>query len=42
VETEGAWELGDLERLILRPYPSQTPRVMRIASVDEDRLVIEK
>jgi hypothetical protein len=42
VETEGAWELGDRDRLILRPYPSQTPRVMRIASVDEDRLVIEK
>lgn len=42
VETQGTWELEDDDRLVLRPDPSETPRLMRIASVDEDRLVIEK
>ena len=42
VETQGTWELEDDDRLVLRPDPSETPRVMQIASVDEDRLVIEK
>jgi hypothetical protein len=41
VETQGTWELED-DRLVLRPDPSETPRLMKIASVDEDRLVIEK
>ena len=41
-ETHGTWELEDDERLVLRPDPSRPPRVLRIASVDEDRLVIEK
>jgi hypothetical protein len=42
LETEGTWELEDGDRLVLRPDPSETPRRMRIASVDEDRLIIEK
>jgi len=42
VETQGTWELEDDDRLVLRPAPSQTPRLMQIASVDEDRLVVEK
>jgi hypothetical protein len=42
LETEGTWELEDDDRLVLRPDPSETPRRMRIASVDEDRLIIEK
>jgi len=42
VETQGSWELEDDDRLVLRPGPSGAPRVMRIASVDDDRLVIEK
>lgn len=41
VETQGIWELRD-DRLVLRRGPSETPRVMRIASVDDDRLVVEK
>jgi len=42
VETQGTWELENDTRLVLRPDPSETPRLMQIASVDEDRLVIEK
>ena len=42
VETQGTWELEDDDRLVLRTDPSQMPRPMQIASVDEDRLVIEK
>jgi hypothetical protein len=42
VETQGSWELEDDDRLVLRPDPSEMPRFMKIASVDEDRLVIEK
>ena len=42
VESEGTWELGEDDRLVLRPHHSPSPRVMQIASVDEDRLVIEK
>ena len=42
VETQGSWELEDDDRLVLRPGPSRAPRVMRIASVDDDRLVVEK
>lgn len=42
LERQGSWELEDDDNLILRPDPSMPPRVMRIASVDEDRLVIEK
>ena len=43
VETQGSWELEDDDRLVLRPGRSGgAPRVMRIASVDDDRLVIEK
>ncbi len=42
LETQGTWKLEDDNRLVLRPEPSKTPRVMQIASVDEDRLVIEK
>ena len=42
LETQGTWELEDDDRLVLRLDPSETPRVMQIASVDEDRLVIEK
>jgi hypothetical protein len=41
METQGTWELRD-DRLLLRGDPSETPRVMRIASVDDDRLVVEK
>jgi hypothetical protein len=41
VETQGTWELRD-DRLLLRRDPSQTPRVMRIASVEDERLVVEK
>jgi len=41
VETQGTWELED-DRLLLRRDPSETPRVMRIASVEEERLVVEK
>ena len=41
VETQGTWELRD-DRLVLRRDPSEAPRVMRIASVDDDRLVVEK
>lgn len=42
LENQGSWELEDDDRLVLRPAPSATPRVMKIASVDENRLVIEK
>ena len=42
VETQGTWELEDDDHLVLRPAPPATPRVMKIASVDENRLVIEK
>jgi hypothetical protein len=41
VETQGTWELQD-DRLLLRRDPSEAPRVMRIASVEVDRLVVEK
>jgi hypothetical protein len=41
VEAQGTWELRS-DRLVLRRDPSHTPRVMRIASVDDDRLVVEK
>jgi hypothetical protein len=41
VETQGTWELRD-DRLVLRRDPSEAPRIMRIASVDDDRLVVEK
>lgn len=41
LESQGTWELED-QRLLLRTDPSQEPRVMRIVSVNEDRLVIEK
>jgi hypothetical protein len=41
VEAQGTWELQD-DRLVLRRGPSETPRHMRIASVDDDRLVVEK
>jgi hypothetical protein len=41
LETEGNWELqGD--RLVLYRGPSEMSRVMRIASVDDDRLIVEK
>jgi hypothetical protein len=40
-EMQGTWEIGE-DDLVLRTDPSKTPRVMRIASVDEDRLIIEK
>ena len=41
VETGGTWELqGD--RLVLRRGPSETPRHMRIVSVDDDRLIVER
>ena len=41
LETEGNWDLqGD--RLVLHRCPSETSRVMRIASVDDDRLIVEK
>jgi len=39
--TQGTWEVGD-DDLRLQTDPSKPPRVMRIVSVDEDRLVIEK
>jgi hypothetical protein len=42
LETRGTWKLEDDNRLVLRSDLSETPRVMQIASVDEDRLVIEK
>jgi hypothetical protein len=41
VEAQGTWELKD-DRLVLRREPSEAPRVMRIRSVDDDRLVVEK
>jgi hypothetical protein len=41
VETQGSWELQD-DRLVLRRGPSEASRVMRIASVEDDRLVVEK
>ena len=41
IETQGTWELRD-DRLLLRGDRSESPRVMRIASVDDDRLVVEK
>jgi hypothetical protein len=41
VEAQGTWELRD-DRLVLRRDPSETPRLMRIASVDDDRLIVEK
>ena len=41
LETQGTWELqGD--SLVLHRGPLEAPRVMRIASVDDDRLVVEK
>ena len=41
LETQGYWELDD-DRLVLHRGSSQTPRVMRIASVEDDRLTVEK
>ena len=41
LESQGTWEIED-DKLLLRADPSQTPRVMQIASVEENRLVIEK
>jgi len=42
LETQGSWELQD-DRLVLRRGSSEAPpRVMRIASVEDDRLVVEK
>jgi hypothetical protein len=41
LETQGYWELDD-DRLVLHRGSSQTPRVMRIASVQDDRLTVEK
>ena len=41
LETQGTWELqGD--RLVFQRGPLEAPRVMRIASVEDDRLTIEK
>lgn len=41
LETEGNWELrGD--RLVLHRGPSESSRVLRIASVDDDRLIVDK
>lgn len=42
LEAQGTWELEDDDRLVLHPAHPATPRVMKIASVDENRLVIEK
>src|SRR5262245_39823312 len=43
VETQGTWRLEDDDRLILCPASRSEPnRVLRIASVDKDRLVIKK
>jgi|SRR5215203_313433 len=41
LETQGNWELQN-DRLVLHRGPSETPRVMRIASVEDDRLTVEK
>lgn len=41
-ESRGTWELEDDDTLVLRPDPSKPPRVMRVAAVEEDRLVIQK
>lgn len=41
LETQGTWERqGD--RLVLHRGPSEASRVMRIVSVEDDRLVVEK
>ena len=41
--TRGTWELEDGNRLVLHPSsPSQPVRILPIASVDEDRLVVKK
>lgn len=43
VETQGTWKLGDDDTLAFYTGSQSTPhRVIRIASVDKDRLVIEK
>jgi hypothetical protein len=42
-EAAGRWRLEDEERIVLgEGAPSGVPRVMRIASLDADRLVIER
>jgi hypothetical protein len=42
-ETQGRWELQDGDTLVFYPpSASQPSRVMPIASVDKDRLVIKK
>ena len=42
-EASGTWELEDDERIVLGEGAAQgVPRVMKIASCDENRLVIEK
>ena len=39
----GTWQLEDGEKIVLgEGAPGGVPRVMRIAAVDEDRLVVEK
>ena len=42
LETQGSWELEGDDRLVLRPASPAPPRIMKIAFVDENRLVIEK
>ena len=42
-EASGTWDLEDDERIVLSQGASQgVPRQMRIASAEQDRLVIEK
>jgi hypothetical protein len=42
-EASGTWDLEDDERIVLSQGASQgVPRKMRIASAEQDRLVIEK
>jgi hypothetical protein len=42
-EATGTWDLEDDERIVLSQGASQgVPRQMRIASAEQDRLVIEK
>ncbi len=42
-ETQGTWELKDGDQLAFYPKSAPEPsRIMRIASVDKDQLVIKK
>jgi hypothetical protein len=42
-ETQGTWELQDNDKLVLYTQSTSQPsRVMQIASVDKDRLVVKK